>query len=215
MKFAAIFDMDGVLVDTHDLIWNSINTTLNRYGVHLNQEEINGYLGKSLADDIKDWNEKYGLSLDLKEYIKSLWDVQSRELKKISPDKNLVRLLEELDEKNVLKGVGTSSQRFRAKRILRWTGLRKYFPVLVAAENVSNHKPHPDVFLEVARRLCVPPEKCIVIEDAKSGIQAAKAGNMKAIGYLRNHNSPKDLADADLIITNFSEINYDKLSSMF
>ncbi|MGY4884368.1 MAG: HAD family hydrolase [Nanobdellota archaeon] len=215
MKFAAIFDMDGVLVDTHDLIWSSINKTLRRYGVHLTTEDINQYLGKSLEDDVKDWNEKYNLSLNLNQYKETLWAEQRRTLKKIGPDKNLLSLLDQLNENKVLKGVGTSSGRKRAKSILKSSGLRRYFPILVAAEDVDNHKPSPDVFLRVAKLLSMKPEDCVVFEDSYSGILAAKVANMKAIGYHGKHNSIKDLIDADLIIKNFSEVNLDKLSIMF
>lgn len=215
MDFAVIFDMDGVLVDTHDLIWNSINKILGNYGVHLTYEDINTYLGKSLEDNIKDWNKKYSLSLNIKEYSNSLWKEQKKLLKKIGPNKNLVTFLKELEKNNILKGVGTSSQGFRAKKILDWTKLRKYLPVLVAAEDVHNHKPAPDVFFKVADRLYTPPEKCVVIEDSYSGILAAKIAKMRAIGYLGKHNSINDLIDADLVIKDFSEINYNRLSWIF
>ncbi len=207
--------MDGVLVDTHDMIWTSINKVLSRYGVTLNNQEINTYLGKSLEDNIKSWNEKYSLNLNLQEYTPLLWAEQRKLLRNIGPDKNLVNLLNELEANNIPKGVGTSSQRFRARKILNWSGLRKYFPVLVASENVQNHKPAPDTFLEVAKLLSTPPENCIVIEDSYSGILAAKVAKMRAIGYGGKHNSLNDLVDADLVIKDFSELNYKRLSWMF
>jgi HAD superfamily hydrolase (TIGR01509 family) len=216
MKFAAIFDMDGVLVDTRDLIWNSQNKALERYGIHISKEEANEHFGRPIKEDIEDWNERYGLSLNLIEYNCSLWEEQSKYLRKTGPDKNLVNLLEELERNNVPKGIGTSSERFRAKRILSWIGLRKYFPVLVGQEDVHNHKPSPDVFLEVAKRLATPPEKCVVFEDSDNGVLAAKTANMKVIGYLGEPISIKNyLKYTDLTIKKFSEINYDKLSKMF
>jgi HAD superfamily hydrolase (TIGR01509 family) len=213
--FAAIFDMDGVLIQTYDLMWGSHNKELARYGVHLTEKDIALYVGNSLRDNVRLWNERYKLSIDFDKYSKHIWAVQAELFKKLDIEPNLISLLEELDMKNVPKGIGTCAHRERAKRVLRNTHLRKYFPVLVTSENVTNHKPHPDIYLEVARRLGVPPEKCVVIEDARNGIQAARAGNMKAIGFLRKHNSLEQLAAADMIISDFSEINYDKLHNLF
>lgn len=71
MKFTGIFDMDGVLVDSNDIIWTSHNEVLSHYGVHLSDEEIKQYLGKSLRDNIEEWNRKYGLSLDLKSHTEA------------------------------------------------------------------------------------------------------------------------------------------------
>lgn len=215
MKFATIFDMDGVLVDTHDLIWNAVNKLLEKYNVNLSPEDINRYLGKSLEDNIQDWNKGYSLSLDLEDFRSHLWNEQKKFMKKLGSNTSLTNLLNELQYHNIPKGVGTSSNKSRAIRILNWSGLRNYFPVLITAEDVHNHKPSPDTFLEVAKKLFTPPENCIVIEDSYSGILAAKVAKMRAIGYLGKHNSMKDLIDADLVVKDFSELNYKKMHSMF
>lgn len=215
MDFATIFDMDGVLVDTHDLIWGGVNKILGKYNVHLAPEDIKNYIGKSLEDDVQDWNNRYSLSLDLADFRTNLWNEQKKSLKNLGENSSLTALLNELETNNISKGVGTSSSRFRAIKILDWSGLRNYFPVLVAAEDVRNHKPSPDTFLKVAQKLSAPPENCIVIEDSYSGILAAKIAKMRAIGYLGKHNSMEDLVDADLIVKDFSELSYQKLSSMF
>jgi len=214
MKFAAIFDMDGVLIDTYTLSNNARDNLLASHGIKLTPEEIQNYSREFLDETIRGWNEKYNFPLNEEEYLNSYHAEQKKILNNTSPDSHLLKLLEELDANHVLKGIATLSDRERAKRLLRWSGLRKYFPVLVAQEDVHNHKPSPDVFLETARRLCTPPEKCIVIEDSYYGALGAKIANMKVIGYLNTHNSPKELVEAHTLIKSFSEINYDRLSKM-
>jgi HAD superfamily hydrolase (TIGR01509 family) len=214
-KFAAIFDMDGVLVDTYDIMWGTHRKELEKYGVHLTDKDISLYVGSSLKDNVRAWNERYNLSLDFDKYSKHIWAIQAELFKNLGVEPSLVYFLEELNKNNIPKGVGTCAHRSRAEDILKNTSLEKYFPVLVTAENVTKHKPHPDIYLEVARSLGVEPENCVVFEDAKSGIQAAKAGNMKAIGCLGKHNGLEELAEADIIIRDFSEINYDKLYNLF
>ncbi len=215
MEFATIFDMDGVLVDTTKIINDSINFVLKRYELFLDDEDSKNLLGKSINDSIEYWNGKYNLSIEQESFRKYLWAEQSGHLRKIGPSRNLVDFLVDLDNHNVIKSIGTSSTRKRAKKILNWTGLRKYFPILVGAEDVPNHKPSPDIFLEAAKRMNFPPERCIVFEDAYSGIQAAKSGNMKTVGYSNGNNSITDIKDADFVIKDFSQLNYDRLYDIF
>lgn len=214
-KYAAIFDMDGVLVDTYDMMWSSHNQLLSKYGVHLTDKDIALYAGSCAKDNVKSWNKRFDLNLDPEEYCKTAWAVQAELFKNLSVEKNLVNFLEQLHNSSIPKGVGTSAHKSRVIDILRNTSLEKYLPIVVASEDVTRHKPAPDVYLEVARRLNVSPENCVVFEDARSGIQAAKAGNMKAVGYLGKHNSIDDLTEADTIIKDFSEINPEKLYHLF
>lgn len=215
MKFAVIFDMDGVLVDSNDAIWSSHNEILGQHGVHFSIEENKQYLGKSLSDNIEDWNKKYGLSLELKSHTQDSWAIQLKMLEKMKANPNLVAFLDDLKSHNVAMGIGTSSQKFRAEKILEILKLKDYFTVLVTANDVQKHKPHPDLFLEAANRLGISPERCAVFEDAYSGIEAAKRGNMKTIGCLTKYNDLNELRNADLAIKNFLEVSYKKVSKMF
>jgi beta-phosphoglucomutase-like phosphatase (HAD superfamily) len=112
-------------------------------------------------------------------------------------------------------GVGTSSTKDRAHKIISFLNIDEYFTTIVTSEDVKEHKPNPHIFLEVAKRLNISPENCIVIEDARDGIIAAKNGNMKSIGYLTNLNNTELLSDADMIINNFSKISYEELKTLF
>jgi HAD superfamily hydrolase (TIGR01509 family) len=215
IKFAAIFDMDGVLIDTVGLAKTARDNLLASYGVELTPEEIQNYKREDLGDNIKQWNRKYNLNLTEDEYIKSYYAEQGRILQERGPDSELVKLLEELDNNSVLKGIGTGSKRLRAKTMLKCAGLRKYFPILVAEEDVHNHKPSSETFLEVANRLAILPGQCIVFEDSSDGVLAGLNANMKVIGYLNKHNSLEDLRGTHKIITNFSEVNYNILEKMF
>ncbi len=214
-EYAVIFDMDGVLVDSHEMIWESFNDLLGRYNVHLDDEEIKLYCGVSLRDDIRIWNKKYGLNLDLESFKKEAWRIEEGHLEGMNADSGLLALLDELESHNIPRGVGTSSERFRTDLILEKLKLRRYFSEVVTANDVSKHKPEPDIFLEVAKRLAVPAQRCLVIEDAASGIEAAKRGGMKVIGYYNGHNSLSDLRNADLVIKNFRELSNYQIREMF
>jgi beta-phosphoglucomutase len=214
-KFAVIFDMDGVLIDSNKIVWDSFNKLLEPFGIHISDEEIKQRLGSSLRDNIDLWNKKYNLNLNLEEFSRKSFEIQLKALEKVKTDKNLINLLEDLKLNKILMSVGTSSKKSRTEEILNLLKIRDYFSAIVTANDVDKHKPDPSLFLEAAKRLGINPDQCVVIEDAQSGISAAKNGNMKAIGYLTKENSKDELKNADLIINNFKELNLKKLGSLF
>ena len=78
-------------------------------------------------------------------------------------------------------GIGTGSTRAHAAHILRQTGLDAFIPVLVSADDVVNHKPHPDTFLKVAEQLGAKPANCLVFEDTPIGLEAGRAAGMETL----------------------------------
>ena len=113
-------------------------------------------------------------------------------------------LLALLDEEAVPKAIVTSAPRANLDLILETLGLRRHFQALVSEEDASKGKPDPEGFLVAAARVGVDPVRCVVIEDAPAGLQAAKAGGMRAIGVTTTHPAP-DLGDADLVVDSLSE----------
>lgn len=108
-------------------------------------------------------------------------------------------LLDALDAGQVPKAIVTSTPRANLDLILDALGIAGRFEALVAEEDASKGKPDPEGFLVAAERVRVPPERCVVIEDAPAGLQAAKAGGMRAIGVTTTHPAA-DLGDADLVV---------------
>lgn len=213
-EFAVIWDMDGVLVDSTKNIWESFSKLLKPHGIQFSDEDIKKYLGLSLRDQIASWKERWGVELELEKFSKQAGEAELEVMEK-KANKNLSKLLNELRKNKVPMGIGTSSLRWRAEKIIELLGIKDYFSVLISAEDITKHKPNPDIFLKVAEKLSIKPENCVVIEDAASGIEAAKRGNMKAIGYLTKYHKKSELRMADLIIEDFSEISYNKIKEMF
>ena len=90
--------------------------------------------------------------------------------------------------------------------ILEKSGLRKYFQHTVSSSEVGKSKPEPDVFLHAAKLLGVAPENCVVFEDSKNGIKAAKAAGMFCIAYSGANSGEQDRSHADLQIDNYDEL---------
>ena len=215
MSFAVIFDMDGVLIDSNELIWKAINHTFKPYGCQLEHAEIKHILGVSLRDNLKVWKERFGIDISLDEFREKVDAFQFKNLNTVKPDKNLLRLLAELAGRGVPLGVGTSSSRNRAERILAHLGIMNHFPVIIGAEDVTEHKPNPHIFLEAASRLQMKPQWCAVIEDAKAGIEAARRAQMKAIGIVHQYQQENELQHADLVVQNFTQLTYGTIERLF
>ncbi len=216
-SFAVIFDMDGVLVDSTKYIWESFNQLVEPMGIHFDETAVKKYLGNSLRDQVAMWKEDYGVDVgDAIEFSTRAHKIQKELMStNTKPDENLLKLLQNLKEKNVPMGVGTSSSRARAVNMLAVANIDRYFNALVTAEDVLEHKPNPHIFLEVAKQLGVSSEKCVVIEDATTGIEAAINGNMKSIGFLTEWNSKEELFKADKIVDSFKVLSYEELKKMF
>src|SRR3990167_4863435 len=95
-NYVVIFDMDGVLVDSHRMIWDSVNSLLGEQGVHLSEADIQQYLGVSLRDDLLAWNARYGLCLDLDSFRDKLWEKEVEFLQRMRADSKLLELLGDL-----------------------------------------------------------------------------------------------------------------------
>lgn len=101
--------------------------------------------------------------------------------------------------------LATASSSRNARLVLEKAGIADKFAAIVGGDDVSNGKPHPDIFLLAAKRLGLPPEACVVIEDAISGVAAAKAGGFLCIGIDRTGQTER-LAGADLIVESLSRL---------
>jgi beta-phosphoglucomutase len=112
-------------------------------------------------------------------------------------------LLAGLQQAGFRQAVGSSAPRANLDLILRLTGAAKYFDALVTAEDTQRGKPDPQVFLVAAERVGAAPAKCVVLEDAPAGVQAARAGGMKCIAVSFVGHQPDDKlkqAGADVVV---------------
>jgi beta-phosphoglucomutase-like phosphatase (HAD superfamily) len=125
-------------------------------------------------------NEKHGLSLDLDTIAEEKEAAFLRNLDRVKPIEPVVRVLEDCYGRLPI-AAGTGGYRRVATKILQNIGVWDRIDVLVASDDVIRHKPHPDTFLKCAESLGVPPEACLVFEDADLGFRAAKAAGMRVV----------------------------------
>jgi len=131
----------------------------------------------------------------------------------IHPVPFAVKLLQQLQQYNLKIALATSSRREKMKMVLKLTGLFPYFEVIVTGEEVKRSKPAPDIFFKTAKKLGLPANQCLVIEDAVNGVKAAKNAGMKCIAITTTH-SAQMLQHADLIINSYEALNFGDLCTM-
>lgn len=206
---AIIFDMDGVLVDSEPF-----HVEIEKQQFLLNQlpvsdEEHRRYMGVASNVMWKEIAERHSLNVSV-EGITEQNRIESirlfTELKDIPVMPELPELLERLKQKNYPMAVASSSFPEIIELILERTGLRKYFQVVVSSQEAGKSKPEPDVFLLAAEKLGVDPKNCLVIEDSKNGIKAAKAAGMRCIAYQSPDVNPQNQKQADAVIKSYSEL---------
>jgi HAD superfamily hydrolase (TIGR01509 family) len=177
---AAIFDLDGVLADSEPW-WNKIDAKLlAEYGVTYHGEYHRNVLGVSYRLAVEFYKKAFGLSAPTEELMRRRGEIAAEFFANrvgLFPSTRVV--LEELREMNLRLAVATSSMSASARPFLNRHELTTFFDVIVTGEEIERGKPAPDIYLRAAGKLGVPADACLVIEDALSGIAAAKAAKMR------------------------------------
>ena len=184
MKYKAIiFDLDGVICHTdqyHYLAWKQL---ADRLGIEFNEKINNRLRGVSRMDSLEiileKWDKEPFSEEEKLQFAEEKNDIYKELLKKMSAkdlSKEVKETLEHLRTRGLLLAVGSSSKNTRF--ILGQIGLEDFFDAISDGNNITKSKPDPEVFLKAAEYLKLEPSECLVIEDAKAGIDAAKAAGM-------------------------------------
>lgn len=206
-----IFDFDGVLVDSELIIHQILIEEIAHYGPRFNLNVfMNRFAGRTTADIVKiiKIENKVPLPDDFLSHLEEQLLIKLPPRLQATP--GTAKMLQALSE---LKCVASNASEERLNYFLNVVNLSKFFKGnIFSAEMVAHPKPHPDLFLFSAKTMGVSPQDCLVIEDSVTGIKAAKAAGMKALGFTGAHHlGPaynKDLLEAgvEFIFKNMTEL---------
>ena len=180
-----IFDMDGVLCDSETLIAEAaIRMFKERYGTTVHEEDFIPFLGTGEDRYLGGVAAKYGISLQLPEDKNETYRLYAECAHgRLQPLPGVKAFIEKASRAGIKLAIATSADEYKMKVNLREMGLSEtQFDALVNGLDIEHKKPAPDIFLEAARRLGLPPTDCIVFEDAVAGVQAARSAGAQCIG---------------------------------
>jgi beta-phosphoglucomutase len=216
MQFkSALFDLDGVIVDTavyHFKAWRRLANELGFDFTEHQNEQLKGISRMESLDLILKWGDKI-----LSQEDKNIWATRKNEwylelITNMTPREILPGVkdfLNQLKDEKIAIALGSASK--NSKMILNKIELFHYFDAIIDGNNITKGKPDPQVFLMGAVATNSLPGECIVFEDAQAGIEAAKAGGMFAVGI----GEAKILSKADLVIKSFEDITLKDLQKIF
>jgi HAD superfamily hydrolase (TIGR01509 family) len=212
---AVIFDMDGVIVDTEPLHKKTERVTLSPFGITLTDGELDSYMGTEARLLMTRFIERFHLNVTFDDLYASYKSNLIRLFGEgVPPVPGAFSLIRALSSAGVPIAVGSSSHRNLVELVLSQTGLADRFTAVVSGDDASRSKPHPDIFLEAARRLGVLPGRCVVIEDSTNGVAAAKAAGMFCVGFRNPNSTGQDLTPADWVVRSMDEITVGRLRAL-
>lgn len=180
-----IFDMDGVLCDSEPFICEAARRMLaERYGLKVHPDDFIPFVGTGEDSYLSGPAAKYGCRLNLSSDKARTYEIYLKIIRgRLKPLAGVKEFINQCREKNMKMAVASSADRIKLDGNLVEIGLPPgSFEACVCGSEVRNKKPDPEIFLLAARKLGFPAGHCLVIEDAPSGLKAAKAAGMRALG---------------------------------
>jgi beta-phosphoglucomutase family hydrolase len=216
MLQAVVFDLDGVIVDSHPAHQRAWKIFFQSLGKAVSDEELLFVLEGQKREDIL----RHFLG-DLSEEQVKYYGARKEELFKdcmleLKTMPGVMAFLEQLEACGVSMALASSASRARVEYILERLQLMRRFRVIVTGDDVAKGKPDPTVFRVAAHRLKVSPENVLVCEDAVCGVQAAKGAGMKCLAIAANGRVPLlQKAGADRLLTDFTSADLEDLRGLF
>lgn len=202
-----IFDLDGLLVNSQPLQYKAYNHVFSKYGYPLSSDEWEEWIQNSYSANA--WIKKHNLPLNpekIRAEKKEIYDqLIATELNLMPGARKAIRLL----SKKYRLCIASSSRIESVKAILQKFNLDSNFEKVLSDTEMEKGKPHPHIFLKMAKLMQVSPQECCVIEDSSAGLKAAKSAGMKCIvcpdKFIKKQCS--EYQNADKMVNSLEEIN--------
>ena len=218
MLKAVLFDMDGVIVDTEPLHHKAYKMMFNDVGIEVSDAMYRSFTGQSTRGICEFLCKHFDLTLEPIVLEKGKRAHFTR-LFFEDPDLQLLEGVEALIKNYHKNGltlvVASSASMFTINNVMKRFNLDPYFKDKLSGADLKASKPHPEIFIKAAKAAGVSSAECFVIEDSTNGIIAAKEANIYCIAYKSVHSKDQDYSRADLLITDYKEITFDKIKASF
>jgi len=213
---AAIFDMDGVLIDSEPLWRRAEREVFGKVGVVLTKEMCLGTMGLRLDEVVRYWYQRFpwdGTDLQAVEeqVISAMHELISEEGKALG---GVHETLERLRGADLMLAIASSSPLSLIETVVNKLEIRDFFQALCSADEDEFGKPHPAVYLRTADRLTVDPGECLVFEDSPLGVRSAKSAGMTvvAVPAADQYDDPR-FNEADFKVRSLPEFSFDMIGA--
>ncbi len=211
--------MDGVIIDSEPLWEKSESIMLKRKGFSGNNSYRKEYrkkiMGLNQKDSVRLLKETFGLDESPDEILRTrleiLLELYAKELRLVDGIPEILKILD--SEKHIKTAIASGSPMKVIEFVLRKFSLEDTFRIKVSGDCVEKGKPHPDIYLEAARRLGVNPGECVAIEDSINGIVSAKEAGMRCIAVPDPRIATEDYPQADIFRKSVSEIRLEDIKN--
>lgn len=217
MKKAIIFDMDGVVVNTEPIGYGANQKMYKALGITVPDEVYATFMGNSDKNIIQKLKELYKLEKSHEELLEEKYKYyfeafdNATDLDLLPGVKDLIIDLHSNGMKLLL---ASSASKRKIEKVFTRFGLHPYFDATISGEDFEFSKPHPAIFLEAVEKSGFTKEECLIIEDSTNGIKAAKAAGVYCIGYKSEHSMGQDTSLADMVITDFNQLDFEKIQGL-
>jgi HAD superfamily hydrolase (TIGR01509 family) len=208
---AALWDVDGTLIDSSEYHWLSWRGALAAENFPVTREQFAATFGQRNDEILRAYFPGYTA-----EDLARVGDAKEAAYRALIRERGIEflpgvrRWLDKLRRDGWLQAVASSAPRPNLDAIMSALGLEDYFAVVASAEDVTAGKPDPQVFLAAAAKLRVRPARCVVVEDAPAGTEAARRAGMRSIGVLTSHAELR----ADIVVRSLEELPDDAFDEL-
>ena len=212
-----IFDMDGVIVDTEPVHHYAYHQHFKHLNIDVTEEMYASFTGNSTKNVYQRLKETFDILDEVEDLVqkkRSLFNDAFDEKEDLDLLPGVRELIVDLHSNGMQLILASSASKVTIERVFKRFGLHQYFTHIVSGEDFPKSKPHPAIFEHAASLSVSPKDECIVIEDSTNGIKAAKAAGIYCVGYISENSRLQELAEADVVVNNFKDLNFERVKNL-
>jgi HAD superfamily hydrolase (TIGR01509 family) len=203
---AVVFDLDGLMFNTEELYVDVGTEILRRRGHAFTEELLDQMMGRPSRVALQLMIERHALAATVEELLAETDEIFPAILQaRLAPMPGLVELLTALERHGIPKGIATSSRRAFVERVLRQFDYQPRFSPILTSEDITEGKPHPEIYLKSAARLGIEPAEMLVLEDSQNGCRAAVAAGAIVVAVPGAHSRRHDFTGAALVADSLAD----------
>jgi HAD superfamily hydrolase (TIGR01509 family) len=203
---AVVFDLDGLMFNTEELYVDVGTEILRRRGCEFTPALLDQMMGRPSRVALQIMIDTHTLQATVEELLAETDELFPEILRtRLAPMPGLVDLLAALEQHRIPKGIATSSRRAFVDRVLGKFDFQPRFVPILTSEDITEGKPHPEIYLKAAQRLGIAPGEMLVLEDSQNGCRAAVAAGAIAVAVPSGHSHRHDFTGAALVADSLAD----------